>query len=629
MQRILRLYFLIFLLAPLSVAAQDASRVKDVLVITTHSESSAWARDMLRPVSEYGANHSDVRITQFFLKITSINDVQELESKTFSILDSYTITPDLVFIMGGSGYQLAYIVNDRWNGIPIILAGENQYFCESSYAIYGKADPNALRHPVSDMLNDGLNVTLIHAPSMIERTVDLMFTLQPQMHKLFFIGGENFSSREQQVRLEKYLLEKYPSIIYKPVLSNECTTDDLLNLLDDEVYPWTGVLFSSWLSHEDYLETIYSRNNIVQILETVAPIYTTYRLDYSTPYHTIAYYSYDYGRYCRYVNNRLVDVLERGRQPRRLPFVHLEIGTPHISWHAMTMFELDHKLIPRDAKVYDMPESLWKAHKPEIMWALFFLLVGFGLFIFLTMRKSIKSLRKANDIAEKSSQMRIAFVQNISHEIRTPLNAIIGFSQLLCVPDSYTSDEERLEYMEYVMNNSQLLTVIINDLLFLSKLDSGQVKVIEAPWNLNEVARMAIKSVENKIPEGVTLIREPGIPEDMLIITDGMRVQQVLVNLLTNACKYTEYGTITIGSSMYENPGFITFYVEDTGPGVPKSKANEIFERFAKLDSNKQGAGLGLTISRLIVSSLSGKIWLDTRYTGGARFVFTIPFSEG
>ena len=181
--------------------------------------------------------------------------------------------------------------------------------------------------------------------------------------------------------------------------------------------------------------------------------------------------------------------------------------------------------------------------------------------------------------------------------------------------------------MEYVMNNSQLLTVIINDLLFISNLESGQLKVRMAPWNLNEVARMAIKSVESKLPVGVELIREPGIPEDLLVTTDGMRVQQVLVNLLSNAYKYTDEGTVTIGSSMFENPGFITFYVEDTGPGVPKEKANEIFLRFAKLDGSKQGAGLGLTICKLIATSLSGEIWLDTRYTGGARFVFTIPFN--
>lgn len=628
MQRKRYLYLMILLLAPLSVAAQDVSRVKDILVITSHSESSIWARDMLHPVNGYVSSHPEVRMTQFYLKITSIDTPEELESTTATILDTYTSRPDLVVLVGGSAYQLAYIVNDRWQDIPILLAGEIPYFCESIYTLYGKADVNALRRPVTDMLHDGLNVSLIHTPAMIERTVDLMFTLQPEMHKLVFIGGENFRCKEQQIRLERYLRSKYPSVVYQPVFSIDYTTDDLINLLEGENYPWTGVLFSSWLSHQDYLETVSSRNNIVQILETMAPVYTTYRLDMLTPYHTIGYYSYDYERYCRYVEHRLSDILRHGRPPRKLPMIHLETGSPHISWHAMTMYGLDHNLIPRDAVVYDVPQNLWKAHKPEIMWALFFLLVGSGLLIFLTMRRSMRSLRQAKELAEQSNRLKTAFVQNISHEIRTPLNAIIGFSQLLCTPDSYTSDEERMEYMDYVMNNSQLLTVIINDLLFISNLESGQLKVRMAQWNLNEVARMAIKSVENKRPAAVELIREPGIPEDLLVTTDGMRVQQVLVNLLSNAYKYTDEGTVTIGSSMFENPGFITFYVEDTGPGVPKNKAMEIFERFAKLDNNKQGAGLGLTICKLIASSLSGKIWLDTRYTGGARFVFTIPFRE-
>jgi signal transduction histidine kinase len=271
--------------------------------------------------------------------------------------------------------------------------------------------------------------------------------------------------------------------------------------------------------------------------------------------------------------------------------------------------------------------TVWQAHKPQIMWAAFFLLVGLGLFVFAIMRRSMRSLKKARDISEKSNLMKEAFVHNISHEIRTPLNGIIGFSQLLCLPEGYNTDEEKSEYLQYVMNNSQLLTVIINDLLSLSDMENGEFGVTLAPCNLNDMVRLAIKSIEHRLPFGVTIVREPGIPEDLRIITDGMRVQQVLINFLTNACKYTEEGTITIASSLNENPGYVTFSVADTGMGIPKEKAEEIFDRFTKL-TDRQGAGLGLSVCRLIAQALDGEVWLDTSYTAGARFVFTIPYVE-
>ncbi len=627
MQRKLCLYLMILLLAPFSMAAQEAP-VREIMLICSHSESSGWAHEMIQPIRDFCKGRPDLHLNASFLRMTSINSVEDLHARTSEIIDSCSYTPSLVVIVGGSGYQLAYDVDRRWPGIPQILAGEIPYYCDDSYTIYGEADPDAARYPVQQMRVKGLNMTLMHAPAMVEQTVNLMFTIQPEIRRFLFIAGENFQSKDQQLRLERYLKDRHPDVEYVPVLSSENSTDNLIDILSGETYPQTGVLFASWLAHQDYLETINSRNNITQVLETIAPIFTIFQCDLTKDQNVVGYYSYDHSQYYKLLSQRLAEVLDQGLQPSIIPISHLEMGTPSINWHAMEYFGMNTELIPDDAIVYEAPQTLWQAHKSAIMWTAFFLLVGLGLFVYIIMRRSVNSLKKANEIAERGNQMRTAFVQNISHEIRTPLNAIIGFSQLLCIPDDYTSDEEKMEYMEYVMNNSQLLTVIINDLLNLSDLESGRFGINLSPCNLNDVARMAIKSIEYRIPPGVALIREPGIPEDLRIQADALRVQQVLMNLLVNACKYTEIGSITIGSSLVENPGFVTFYVSDTGPGVPKEKASEIFERFAKLDSNKQGAGLGLTICKMIASNLSGEIWLDTEYTGGARFVFTIPYDE-
>ena len=622
------LYLLILLLGPLSAAAQTPDPVRKILVICSHSESSGWAHDMLRPVVDLCNERADLRAHLNYLCMTSIDNVQDLAARTSEIIDSCSFHPSLVVIVGGSGYQLAYHVDRRWPGIPQILSGEIPYYCDDSYTLYGKADPDAARYPVQDMRDKGLNVTLIHAPAMVEQTVGLMFTLQPEIRRFLFIAGENFQSKDPQLRLERFLAERHPDVEYRPVFSSELTTDELIALLGEEQFPGTGVLFASWLTHQDYLETINSRNNITQVLESIAPIYTIFQCDLSRDQNVVGYYSYDHGQYYRLFRQRLAEVLDEHLRPAIIPITNLEVGSPSVNWHAMEMFGLDTERIPEDAILFEAPQTLWEAHKPTIMWAAFFLLVGLGLFVYYVMRQSINSMKKAKEIAEKGNQMRTAFVQNISHEIRTPLNAGIGFSQLLCLPDDYTSEDEKLEYMEYVTNNASLLTVIINDLLSLSDMENGRFGVNIAPCNLNAVVRLAIKSIEYRIPFGVELVRRPGIPEDLLLEADGMRVQQVLINLLTNACKYTEEGTITIASSLEENPGYVTFSVADTGPGVPKEKAEEIFERFAKLDNNKQGAGIGLTICKLIASNLNGEIWLDTDYTGGARFVFMIPYKE-
>ena len=178
------------------------------------------------------------------------------------------------------------------------------------------------------------------------------------------------------------------------------------------------------------------------------------------------------------------------------------------------------------------------------------------------------------------------------------------------------------------MNNTQLLTVMVNDMLDIADMQNGQYAINKVPTNLNEVARQAIKAIEYRIPPGVKLIRQPGLDEKARYMTDNMRVQQILINFLTNACKYCNGGDIVFGSSLTENPGYITFYVEDHGPGVPEDKAESIFDRFIKLDPNKQGAGLGLSICRMMAQNLGGKVWLDTHYTEGARFILAIPKEE-
>ncbi len=233
--------------------------------------------------------------------------------------------------------------------------------------------------------------------------------------------------------------------------------------------------------------------------------------------------------------------------------------------------------------------------------------------------------------AEHSELMKTIFIQNMSHEIRTPLNAIVGFAQLLAEPDiaDTFSDDEKREYSQLIGGNADMLMTLVNDILNISDLESGKYKMNLAPCECNDVCRFCLKNVEVRQPAGVRMYFTTEADDSFSLYTDRQRVQQVLTNFLTNACKHTSKGEIHLHLSLSENPGNVTFSVTDTGTGVPADQAEAIFERFTKLDSFKQGTGLGLAICRMIAEILHGEVKLDTTYTaGGARFVFIHPLTQ-
>lgn len=237
-----------------------------------------------------------------------------------------------------------------------------------------------------------------------------------------------------------------------------------------------------------------------------------------------------------------------------------------------------------------------------------------------------KDLRDANRKVKLADEAKTRFIQNMSHEVRTPLNAIVGFSQLLSLPDGALSPEEKDEFSAHIINNTKMLTMLLDDILNASAMDSGKYSFTFETADRDYIAQQAISSSEHRLQPGVTLTYVPEEKEPLQFTTDPRRVQQILINLITNACKHTTEGSIVVASSLTETPGFLTYSVTDTGTGVPPEDAEKIFERFTKLNEYVQGTGLGLSICRDIAGRLGGKVYLDTTHTGkGARFVFTVP----
>lgn len=242
--------------------------------------------------------------------------------------------------------------------------------------------------------------------------------------------------------------------------------------------------------------------------------------------------------------------------------------------------------------------------------------------------KQGKELLVAKYNAEEANHAKSRFIANISHEIRTPLNAVLGFSQLIANDQIEMTAEERKQYAELIMTNGNMLLKLVDDVLEVSKIEAGKLKFNIGEHDVVALLNTAAKIAETNNKSADVEIRVVTNISHLTIETDRERLLQVLANLTTNAKKCTEHGSITIALEKQPNDDMISISVSDTGCGIPKEKAQEVFERFSKLDSFRQGTGLGLSICRAFVEELGGKIWVDTTYTEGARFVFTHPIRQ-
>ena len=239
------------------------------------------------------------------------------------------------------------------------------------------------------------------------------------------------------------------------------------------------------------------------------------------------------------------------------------------------------------------------------------------------LKETEKQLTLAKEKAENADLSKSAFLANMSHEIRTPLNAITGFAEILA---SANTEEEKAQYQEIIKMNADLLLQLVNDILDMSKIEAGTLEFVYTKVDINLLLsdlRQLFQMRVNDAGKNIQIIAEPSLPS-CSIETDRNRVAQVLSNFTTNAIKFTQEGTISIGYEARDTE--LYFYVTDTGAGIPADKLPEVFGRFVKLNKDKKGTGLGLSISKTIVNKLEGQIGADSVEGKGSTFWFKIPY---
>ena len=256
----------------------------------------------------------------------------------------------------------------------------------------------------------------------------------------------------------------------------------------------------------------------------------------------------------------------------------------------------------------------------------FYVLVTAILF-YLLLKSHLVKIRQAEQRAIDSDRLKTAFLQNISHEIRTPMNSIIGFSELL--KNNNTSEIEKYQYLVMITKGSDQLLNIVNEILDISLIETGNINVNKQNMNLNKLIDKTYLIFKPLIKSEISFSVTKGLSDKKgIIITDATKVRQILENLLKNAVKFTDNGHIAFGYTLAGNE--LEFYVEDTGIGIDAGSHNKIFERFRKVGQEStrlyEGVGLGLAICKGNIELLGGKIWVESKPGAGSKFYFTIPY---
>ena len=464
----------------------------------------------------------------------------------------------------------------------------------------------------------------------VEANINMVKQMYPDTENIAFISDNSYGGVAMQAYVVKEM-KKFPEldlILLDGRVNTIYTICDRLHELPEH----TAVLMGTW--RVDMNDGYFMRNATYAMMEA-APALPTFSLSSA---------GLGYWAVAGIVPAYRALAKEMARQSYRL-LTDPQDGNTHMEVIPNETI-LDGKLVkekklnitglPQPVKMLNVTPSFYEQYKYHIwsVGAVLLVLLG-GLFVslyFYYHTKKLKdelevsegALREAKDRAEESSRLKSAFLANMSHEIRTPLNAIVGFSDVLSAGGA--SEEEQRGYFEIIRTNSDLLLRLINDILDVSRLEADRVILSLESCNVVQICQQVVASVAQARRSTNQFLFECE-REVVEMRTDVQRLQQVVINLLSNADKFTKEGTITLKLELDTARNVAVFSVTDTGCGIPLDKQKRVFERFEKLNEYVQGTGLGLSICKLTVEKWGGEIWIDPAYTDGARFMFTHPMN--
>lgn len=465
----------------------------------------------------------------------------------------------------------------------------------------------------------------------VDKNIELMRRFYPDMRRVAFISDNTYGGLSMQALVKKEM-EKYPDL---ETIWLDGRTETFMEVSERmrRLPQNTCVLLGTW--RVDCTES-YVIGNTTYMLRDANPTLPVFTIaSVGLGHWALGGYTPEYHAVGKNIGAVTYDFLDKGDR-EGVDLVTIP-GNYTFDIKRLHEFKLDSLNLPQGAVLVNKTPSLYEQYKYWVIGvvsAFMFLIACFLIAIYYIIRinhlkhhleVSGEELLVAKEKAEKSNRLKTAFLANMSHEIRTPLNAIVGFSSVLVSDDS--SPAEKAQYCDIIQKNSDLLLHLINDILDISRMESGKIKFVWEECDVVELCQTALSTAEYGRKTSALFLFETPVAS-LVIKTDAQRLKQVLINLLSNAAKFTPSGSIKLAIAIDKQHQQLELSVSDTGCGIPSDKSDRVFERFEKLNEYSQGTGLGLAISRLIVENLGGKIWVDKDYTEGARFVFTHPLTK-
>ena len=561
----------------------------------------------------------------------SFSESPQWKSKMAEILDKYEgkRAPVLLVLIGQEAWAAYLSQADSIRGkSPVLtsLASRNAIILPDDSVNLKTWMPGAVDF-FNDFTDSSVKAGFVYEYD-VEANINLIKHLYPNTKNIAFVSDNSYGGVSLQAHVVAEM-KKHPEL---NLILLDGRTNTIYTISDKlhELPPNTALLMGTW--RVDMYDGYFMRNATYTMMEAAGDVPTFSISSVGIGYWAIGGVTPSYRPLGKDMAYQAVRLLQGADSDR----IEVEVIPNKVMMDSKIVKEkrLDLSFIHQPIEMVNENPSFYEQYKYHI-WTVATILVvlSAGLFVSLyfyyhtkklkdELQESESALRDAKDRAEESSRLKSAFLANMSHEIRTPLNAIVGFSDVLASGGS--SEDEQQGYVDIIKTNSDLLLRLINDILDVSRLEADRVTFTFEECDVVPLCQRVLASVSQARKSENEFIFECD-RESMDMRTDTQRLQQVIINLLSNADKFTRNGKITLGLKVDEKQREVLFSVSDTGTGIPLEKQKLVFERFEKLNEYVQGTGLGLSICKLTVEKWGGEIWVDPGYTDGARFVFTHP----
>ena len=620
----------------LHINAAEIDENSPILIISSYNpDAQNIAANISEFIEEYTLLGGKNTVTIENMNCRSFSESILWKTRMEEILAKYEDInkPEFIILLGQEAWASYLSQENDMANVPVLCAMVSRngvILPDSTVSSLKKWMPESVDF-LSDTLKRQVKGGLIYEYD-VDANVQLIKKTYPNTQNIAFISDNTYGGVSLQAHVIKEM-QKYPdlNLILLDGRSNTIYTivEELRTLPEN-----TAVIIGTWRVDEN--DGYFMRNATYAMMEVTPNIPVFSMSTIGLGYWTIGGVTPNYRGFGKDIAHQICYLQQHPNDKTDSQIVLID-NKLRLDYNKVKELHLNTSLFPSDTIYVNKAPSFYEMYKYQIWFIGSFLIVLTTAFIILLYfyfrTKKLKDeleiseaqLRTAKDNAEESSRLKSAFLANMSHEIRTPLNAIVGFSNVLIMGEA--SEEEQQSYFEIIRTNSDLLLRLINDILDISRLEANKVSFSYEKCDIIQLMQQVLTSVDYAKETTNQFIFKSKY-STFEFETDVQRLQQVVINLLSNAGKFTNNGTITLEFDAEEESDCVLFSVSDTGIGIPLEKQDIVFERFEKLDEYAQGTGLGLSICKLIVTRLGGDIWVDPDYTQGARFVFSHPIKH-